>query len=853
MIYAALAWGGVEVVTTLGPVLEFSDGLIRGIVIAILAGLPVAIVLAWVFDVTPEGVRSDASIRADDGGDRAHGAAAAGATSAQAGGAAGGTSGGTSGEAPGRTPDAAPLHRPPPAALSRMVGRDADVSGVVERLAGGARLVTVTGPGGTGKTTLAAEVARRSAADFPGGLIYFTLVGVPTADEVMPSLAMALDVADVEGRAPVDGLAKVIGDRRLLLVLDNFEHVVDAAPDCSTLLAACPHLQILATSRSPLRIAGEEEYALAPLALPAAGAEAIDDILDSPAVELFVARARQARPDFTVDGTNATSIGAICRRLDGLPLALELAAARVRVLEPAALLERLEHALDVLTSGARDLPERQRTLRATVDWSHSLLNDDEQRLFRRLAVFADGWTHEAAEAVCDPDDAGDVLEEMTSLIEKGLVSRDGAHRFTMLQTILDFALEKLAASEESERFRALHAEYYKNFADRLEHGLQATDGGQLEWMERGGREDGNLNAALAWLRNAAASGDADRVEDGLATCGSLMLYWHIRAQHVRMLDRVNEFLEHRGDIAPTAGWSAALSARALASMSVGDVPSAIVDGTTSVEAADAVGFDRGSAFFPWILGSYYLMAGDFAGADTWLDLGANRCRELEWDWGEGVALAFGGMSAMAQGRTEAARQSFHRALELLPDGVEFEGRGVTLSGLAMLTLMEGDPQEALRLYEEARVAFVRVGDRPEVARVLDEAAWCALGAGSVEQARAHFLESLREHDAIASSRGVGLALMGLAAVEVAEGRVERGLVVSAAADAFSEKEGVVVAYPWVFSAKERLEEAIAAMPEDDVRRLTERGRGMSDQEAIAFVLERQPAPPSPATSAAISR
>ena len=815
VIYAALAWGGVEVVTTLGPVLGLGDGAVRTLVVAILAGLPVAVVLAWMFDITPEGIRAES-------------APSPPAPAAD----------GPAGPAVSAVEERdARLDRPPPAATSEMIGRSDDVAELLARLDAGARLVTVTGPGGTGKTTLASEIGRQAAETFSGGVAYFTLVGVPDAADVVPSLAMALDVADVEGREPVDGLIKVIGDRRVLLVLDNFEHVLDAAPAVSRLLAACPGLQILATSRSPLRVGGEQEFSLEPLPLPPSGADTLDDVLGSPAVELFVARARQARPDFRLDASNASAVAAVCRRLDGLPLALELAAARVRVLEPAALLERLEHALDVLTSGARDLPERQRTLRATIDWSHSLLDATEQRLFRRLAVFADGWTHDAAEAVCDPDGEGDVLEEMTSLLEKGLVSRDRTGRFTMLRTILDFARERLDGSGEAARFQALHADHFRDFAERLEHGIEAVDRAQLQWMERGTREDGNLDAALAWFRAEAAKGNGEAVEAGLRTCGALTLYWHIRAQHVRMREAVDSFLEHRAEIGPTVGWAMAMNARALASMSVGDLDGGVEQGIAALDAAEALGFERGRAFHALILGTNHLIRGDFEEADRRLAMGAERSRELGWTWGEGLAQAFHGMLATAQGQTEEARVRLTCSVEMLAGIGDLEGRGVALSGLALLANIEGDPDEAIRLYEEARTAFATIGDRPEVARVLDEMAWCVLGAGSTERARSLFLSSLREHDSVGSPRGVGLALMGLAAVEVAEDRVERGLVVSAAADAFSEKEGVVVSYPWVFAARERLDEAIAALPSDLVDRLTARGRALSAQQAIAFVAE----------------
>lgn len=281
----------------------------------------------------------------------------------------------------------------------------------------------------------------------------------------------------------------------------------------------------------------------------------------------------------------------------------------------------------------------------------------------------------------------------------------------------------------------------------------------------------------------------------------------------------------------------AVNARSLASMSVGDLDTAIDEGVAALEAADALGFERGQAFCTIMLGTHHLIRGDFDDADARLAAGTARSRALGWTWGEGLALAFHGMLATAQGRTEAARERLTRSVDLLAGIDDLEARGVALSGLALLANIEGDPDEALRLYEEARTAFITIGDRPEVARVLDEMAWCLLGAGSADRARTLFLASLREHDSLGSPRGVGLALMGLAAVEVAEGRVERGLVVSAAADAFSEKEGVVVAYPWVFAARERLEEAIAAMPSDEVSGLTERGRRLSADEAIAFVTE----------------
>ena len=336
-----------------------------------------------------------------------------------------------------------------PEAGPPLLGRAVDLESLVD-LARKHRVVTITGPGGVGKTTVLVELGRMLAPEFLDGMAFVPLADVSDPSDVLPALAEALDVKEAEGRTLGEGVITLIGDRQALLLLDNLEQVVAAASDLASLVQRCPALRIVTTSRTPLRIAAEQEYSLAPLALPPASEiTSTESLLAYPSVTLFVERARETKGAFELTPENAEAVAAVCRRLDGLPLALELAAARLRLLSPEALLERLDRALDVLTSGQRDAPERHQTLRATIAWSHSLLSEPEQQLFGRLAVFAGGCMVADVEAVCV--EAGErCLDELESLADKALVQVDDqGDRLRMLQTIREFAHEQLRAAGEA--------------------------------------------------------------------------------------------------------------------------------------------------------------------------------------------------------------------------------------------------------------------------------------------------------------------------------------------------------------------------------------------------------------------
>ena len=444
---------------------------------------------------------------------------------------------------------AAPFRRP--ALLTSFIGRDDDVAAVVALLRAGHRLVTVTGPGGVGKTRLAVAVAAAlgDSALFPDGDVFVTLASVADEALVVPTIARALGVVAEDERSPVERLAAALQGQRLLLTVDNLEHVVGASPELSALLEACPDLAILATSRRALRLAGEQEFPLAPLPAPAPGSQRpLADLAATPAVALFLARAAAARPTFTLTEANAPAVAEICRRLDGLPLAIELAAARVKVLSVEALAARLSGRLQLLTAGARDLPRRQQTLRDAIAWSYDLLTAEEQSLFRRLAVFAGGATLDAIEDVIAAPGAGDpidALEATASLVDHSLLVREeGAAprtpaasgpepRFRMLETIREYALERLEASGEADTARDAHVAYFLRLAEEsAEREYSREEPARFQRLEP---ELDNVRAALGWLLDPRAFG-SERARLGLRLAGAMVRFWDIRGYLIEEAD-----------------------------------------------------------------------------------------------------------------------------------------------------------------------------------------------------------------------------------------------------------------------------------------------------------------------------
>jgi predicted ATPase/class 3 adenylate cyclase len=694
-----------------------------------------------------------------------------------------------------------------PQPASELLGRERELGELVG-LVRAHRAVTITGPGGVGKTRLVTALGHALVPEFADGVGFVGLADVTDASGFLAALAAALDVKESEERSFVDSIVARLADRELLLVLDNFEQIVDAAPDVSELLARCPALSVAVTSRGPLRVAGEALYPLEPL--PA------DD-----AVALFTERAEAVNPSFS-GAEHAEAIEEICERLDGLPLALELAAARLRLLGADGLRARLDRALEVLTAGARDSHVRQQTLRATIGWSYSLLEEPEQRVFRRLAVFAGGCTFEDAEMVTG---AGS-LDDLETLVDAALVQANG--RLRMLQTIAEFARDELESSGEATAVATEHARRYAKVAVEIRDGIEGAS--QLASLARGIEEEENLGAALDTLLAAARGGDADALETGLRMAGDLWMYWHIRGKNLTARDSAAAFLALAPDDVPTAGRAGALITAGLGSWIAGELERSNAEFKEAREVAAAAGAERELclAVFAASLGQMTLdPAVGVALASESFDL----ARKLGFPWAEGFAVTLRGMLYAIQEDARASEDFVH-GLAIQRRLEDWEGAGMSLSGLASLALQRGESAEALELYAQSLAAFQECGDRGEEARVLAEMAEACLAAGDTPAARSHFFEAVRAHTDIASTRGVGLALLGLAATAAVDGDPVRAAEIAAAAEMHAQEEGIVVVYSEETPGRELIAQARASLSEDELARATEAGRRLAIREAL---------------------
>jgi predicted ATPase/class 3 adenylate cyclase len=581
------------------------------------------------------------------------------------------------------------------------------------------RLITLTGPGGTGKTRLSLHAAADVIDQFEHGVFLVPLAPLVDPALVPSVIAETLGLRDLSGRSATESLTAFLCDRRLLLVLDNFEQILPAATVVADLLGAAPGLRVLVTSREPLRLRSEREYPVPPLPLPDRGRPPLLPALSRyGAVALFVERAVGIKPDFTLTDDNASAVAEICARLDGLPLAIELAAARIRLLSPEAILKRLEQRLPLLTGGARDLPARLRTMRDAIAWSYDLLDPTEQRLFRRLGVFAGGWTLDSADAICDlGGDCGlNVLDGLESLVAKSLVVQrqtvDGEPRFGVLETIREFALEQLAASGEESELRRRHAIFFLGLAE--EAAPKLLTGEQVAWLEQLDREHDNLRVVLAWSLESGADAPAgsDPTEVGLRLGAALGWFWFLRGYAGEGRRWLEAALARSEPDRPTPARARALHALRGMALQQGDYGAVQVNAEEGLRIARSVG-DRhliGLSLLHLGVATRH-HRGDTETARTLLAESLAVLREVGDAWGAAFALRDLGVAAWLAGDLDGALAYFEESLALFRSTGERFGLSTTLGFLGTATLRAGDHHRAAALLRAALAASRELRDR----------------------------------------------------------------------------------------------------------------------------------------------
>ncbi|HEX2293934.1 MAG TPA: tetratricopeptide repeat protein [Actinomycetota bacterium] len=678
-----------------------------------------------------------------------------------------------------------------PVHLTPFVGRSREVGEVATLLVEpSTRLVTLSGPGGIGKSRLAFEVARAVADEFADGVAVIPLSAVADPHLVVPAIARALDVKESAERTLVENVRELLRTKEMLLLLDNFEHLVSAAHVLARILEACPQVKLLVTSRAVLFVRGELEYRVPPLTLPAATSECTAaGVGEFESVRLFVERAQAADPSFALTDANARAIAEICGRLDGIPLAIELAAARTRLLSPDAILSRLAHRLQLLTGGPVDLPERQQTLRATLDWDYDLLEADEQEVFRKLAVFSGGFTLTAAERVLG--DELDVLDVVDSLTAKSLLAQGdevaGETRFSMLRTLREYAHEKLDEAGESPEVAGAHAAFFLALAE--EAGPELRGPRQIEWLELLDHEADNMRTAL---RHASEAGD---VETELRLAAALGEYWEFRAH----LSEGQRALEDA--LAKAEGAPAQLRAPCLE--------------WAGVMARGQGEYKRAAAFADRAIALY---------------------RETGDEGALSRALKQRGIIASERGDRETARSFYTQSLEIKQRIGDLRGIAEARNNLGVLARLEGDLTAAIDYYEQALGYFRDAGDKKAIARILMNLGEARLERGEFEAAEGFIKESLRLCREIGSEWDITDLLELMATVQSAYGNPTAAATLFGAGEALRDLLGAPLPEAEAEAYRARVETVRHALGPEELERAWATGRALGGDDAVDFAL-----------------
>jgi predicted ATPase/class 3 adenylate cyclase len=722
-----------------------------------------------------------------------------------------------------------------PVQLTSFIGRSREM-GEVKRLLSQDRLLTLTGPGGSGKTRLALQAAAEMIEHFQDGVFFVALAPVTDPGLIASTIAQPLGIHETAGRSMVDSLKDYLESKSLLLFLDNFEQVILAAPLVADLLVSCSKLKVLITSREGLRISGEREYPVPPLALPdLTQLPSLESLTQFAGVELFIQRARAVKPDFEITNGTAPAVAEICYRLDGLPLAIELAAARIKLMPPKAMLARLEHRLEFLTGGARDLPVRQQTLRNTIAWSYDLLNEDDQQVFRWLSVFVGGCTLDAVEAV-GGDNPGrpSLLDQIGSLLDKCLLSEvegeDSEPRFVMLEMLREFGLEQLEASGEQDMIRRRHANFFLALAEQA--GAASGSADQVQWMNRMEQEHDNLRLALEWSKSADGAG-----EICLRLAGTLGLFWEARGYFSEGRERLSAVLLTPAAQGRTAARARLLTRAAELAYRQSDYPATTSFAGESLEIYREVGDRQGIASALIKLGNAATEVGDSAAASGFLGEALAIWRELEDKRGIARALISLGWTALRSGVYHLANARLEEALALSRELGDTRRIGFELSGLGEVALRQGDFRRATGLVEESLELRRQLGNKWGVGVSLGILGLVAIRYGDWKRAIARLGESMEVRREIGDKSGCAWCLERLSEVALGQRQAEKAVRLLAAAAALRLSIGSVID-PVDRTEYERMRGSLRSqLSEQRFTAAWDEGRTMPLEQAVAYALE----------------
>ena len=717
-----------------------------------------------------------------------------------------------------------------------LVGREREVEEITERLRSEeARVLTLTGPGGTGKTRVALQAGADLLEEFEDGVFFVALSTITDPELVSSTIAGPLGVKESAEQSLVETLKGYLGHKHLLLILDNFEQVREGAPVVGELVGTCPKLYILATSRIPLRLYGEREYPVPPLAVPDPRVLPPLEILTQyEAVRLFVERAKAVKAHFSVTNENAPAVAEICARLDGLPLAIELAAVRVRLLSPQALLTRLGNRLKLLKGGSRDLPSRQQTLRGTIDWSYELLGEGEKTLFGRLSVFAGGCTLEAIDEICSSGGDIDALDGAESLLEKSLLRREegvgGESRFDMLETVHEYAREKLEESGKAEEIKRAHVEYFLALAEEAEPELKGPD--QLEWLQGLEAEQDNMRANLGW---ALQRGETELV---LRLGGALWWFWFVRGRYSEGRRWLEEGLamDARGSLESRAMALAGVGSLAYEQDELDRAEEACKEGLDLLvhEAAER---SEAKLYLLITLGHVALSREDYSQATELLEESLALSRET----GHGLGLAGSIMSlatvSYEQGDSQRATELFEESMDLFRERGDKVGLAWCLINLGLVVSSQGDLGRAAKLTEEGVALLRELGAGADTAIGLCNLGWMALLQNDFGKAAELYQECLVLAWEAGLDPVVLTTLEGYACVAGAQGEVQRAAQLWGAAQTLQEGKGIPRDTDWLAEADVRISAVRAGLGEQAWEEAWRKGREMTLEEAVAYAKE----------------